>query len=57
LRAELSSLEGFGDYGEARYVRLAFELEQTGRQLAALVRLAETAPTLQDVVEARATST
>jgi len=56
LRAELASLGGCGDYSEARYVRLAFELEQTGRQLKALGLLAQTAPTLQDVVEAGAAS-
>jgi hypothetical protein len=53
LLCELAALED-SDHGRARHVRLAFEFEQIGQQLAAFRRLAQTAPTLQDVVMARA---
>jgi len=50
LRAELASLEGAVEYSKARQVRLALELDQIDRQLAAFRHLAQAAPTLQDVV-------
>jgi hypothetical protein len=56
LRAELASLEASGDHSNARRVRLAWELEQTDRQLAAFSRLAQAAPTLRDVVAIAAQS-
>jgi len=50
LHAELASLKGSGEHSKARQVRLACELDQIDRQLAAFSRLAQAAPTLRDVV-------
>jgi hypothetical protein len=50
LHDELASLQGCGERNKARQVRLACELDQIDRQLAAFRRLAQEAPTLRDVV-------
>jgi hypothetical protein len=50
LQAELASLESSGEYRKAIQVRLACELDQVDRQLAAFRRLAQAAPTLREVV-------
>jgi hypothetical protein len=50
LSAELASLEGPGGHSKARQVRLELELDRVRQQLVALSRVAQTAPTLRDVV-------
>jgi hypothetical protein len=56
LHGELASLEASGEHSKAKKVRLAWELDQIDRQLAAFRRLAQAAPTLRDVVESDAQS-
>jgi hypothetical protein len=50
LSAELASLEGSGAHSKARLDRLALELDQTDRQLAAFRHVAQATPTPRDVV-------
>lgn len=50
LRDEIDSLGCIGEPTEAKLTRLMCELDQVERNLAAYRRLAQTAPTLRDVV-------
>ena len=50
LRDEIDSLGCIGDPTEAKLTRLMCELDQVERDLAAYRRLAQTAPTLRDVI-------